>query len=381
MQTIQKIVAVLALAAIALPAVSVTLVPVKEISPFAGVSADPDILSPKSALFHPTLPKLYINSLEAGKTPVYATSDWHKIGVIDHRFGSHNDLAPSQSSGYFYGKPVEGWFSHGGKYLWVTYYRWSDDSNAMKTSGFALIDTEKDELVKAFPTGNIPKFITADETSKKLVVSLWGENKLEIYDIQDVARVRKVKDIALGPAVIAKPGSNRDASCGMCIRGTVFIPGTQWVVVANMSGNAGMTVVDTVTGEALARWHHFPATPRHLQVYAGWLYFTSNASGTVGRFSIEELKNAVRDKRDPAYAAHKIGGGARTLKVTQKGVFVALNNTKKVASLPLDLSSVRLTDAPAFPVGLDVKDGLLAVTAQGHAGVGGHRVRIYKIID
>ena len=347
-----------------------------EIGPFSLTHHDDEIISPKSVSIHPHQSKMYINALEVGKTLVYSTKTYQKLKTIDHRFEEHFNLKLGDQ---FYGKPVEGWFSHDGRYYWVTYYRWSDDINAMGNSGFALIDTETDEIIKAFPTGNIPKFITANAENTLLAVTLWGENKVELYDIRNIKHIRLINRIAVGPKVIAEPGSNRDNSCGMCLRGTAFIPNTRLLAVAQMGTGGGIWLLDTVNMKVLRGLRHTPATPRHLQVYKDWLYFSANVSGTVGRILIKELERAAKDDRfDPKIESKKFGEGARTIKIFKDRVFAALNYSQKIAVSNLDFSDLKTLIAPAFPVGLDVNEHILAVTSQGRGGEGGHRVWIYN---
>jgi DNA-binding beta-propeller fold protein YncE len=354
--------------------------PVAELGPFSAAHRDADMVSPKSVLFHPSGNKFYVNALEAGKTLVYDARTLAKLAVIPHTFTSHDSLTPAgPNSRTFFGKPVEGWFTHDGRYLWVTYYRWSDDGAAMRASGFAVIDTTTDQVLRAYATGNIPKFVTANADSTELAVTLWGENRVELFDIRDPLHAVRTADIQVGPKVVAAAGSDRDATCGMCLRGTAYIPGTSWLAVARMSAGGGLSIVDTASRKVVADWPRMPATPRHLQVYGDWLYMSANQSGTVARIALADIKRSVAERHTPAVQARKVGAGARTLKVVDGQVYVALNESRKVGILPLDLSSVRYLDAPAYPVGLDVKAGRLAVTSQGHHGQGGHRVWVYDV--
>lgn len=347
-----------------------------EIGPFSRTHRDAEMVSPKSVLFHPARAKLYINALEAGKTLVYDSTTLEKLATISHRFGSHDKLEQGNT---FIGKPVEGWFTHGGRYLWVTYYRFSDDGAAMGASGFSVIDTETDRIVKTYPTGNIPKFITANADSTRLAVVLWGENKVVFYDIAEPANAHVLGDVQLGPAVHAARGSDRDATCGGCLRGAAFLPGGQMLAVAKMGGG-GLYLVDTAKFQQMRLLLKVPSTPRHLQVYGEHLYLSANVSGTVGRIALADLDRAAADKSfTPPVLVQKIGEGARTLKVVGDQVYVALNESKKVARMDLDFSNLRYLDAPAFPVGLDVKGDLLAVSSQGKKGVGGHRVWLYRL--
>ena len=234
-----------------------------ELGPFSATHSDAEMISPKSVLYHPSLDKMYINALEAGKTLVYSRTTLKKIATISHSFKDAQGSAPGKA---VIGKPVEGWFTHNGKYLWVTYYRWSTDPQAMHGSGFALIDTSTDKIVKVMPTGNIPKFITADEASATLAVTLWGANQVEVYDIKDPLEPKLKGSIQVGPKVTAAAGSDRDSTCGLCLRGTAFIPNSPYAAVAQMGGG-GLAIVDTTTLKVVRKVMAVPLTPRHLQVF------------------------------------------------------------------------------------------------------------------
>jgi DNA-binding beta-propeller fold protein YncE len=349
--------------------------PLLEIGPFSTAHRDVDMVSPKSVLFHPVLPKFYVNALEAGKTLVYSRN-FERLTTIEHRFASHSTLTPGQA---FWGKPVEGWFTHEGRYLWLTYYRFSDDPQAQGGSGFSVVDTTTDKIVATYPTGNIPKFVTATSDSSKLAVVLWGENKVELFDIRDPLHAHRASIVQLGGPVLAPRGSDRDVTCGGCLRGAAFVPGSTLLAVAKMGGG-GLYLVDTATAQQVRFLPRVPATPRHLQVYGDYLYLSANVSGTVGRISLVDLRRAAADPHfEPPVHSRRIGVGARTLKVVKDQVYVALNESKQVAVMNLDFSNLRYLPAPAFPVGLDVQEDLLAVTSQGKKGVGGHRVWVYRL--
>ncbi|MGF7176983.1 SPOR domain-containing protein [Azospirillum doebereinerae] len=339
---------------------------VAEISPFAGALTDREVISPKSVLFHPVLPKFYINALEAGKTLVYDAATLTKTATIAH------------SAGNDFGKPVEGWFTHGGRYLWVTYYRMNRDTHATGPSMFVQIDTETDRIVHSFPTGNIPKAISADAASSQLAVTLWGENKVELYDIRDPLAVRRIGTVEIGPPPAVRPGSNRDRTCGLCLRGTVFLPGTDYLVVARMGGG-GLAVVDVKTLRLVKVITQVPPTPRHLVVHGDSLYISSNVSGTVSRIGLRNLVAHIEQNSPLTVAASHVGGGARTIKVADDKIYVALHDSKMIARMNLDLTGVEYAGAAPYPVGLDVKGDLLLVSSQGMNGLGGHRVGVYSL--
>jgi DNA-binding beta-propeller fold protein YncE len=358
---------------LALPSFAV-ITKTAEIGPFSSIR-DEEMISPKSVLFHPILPKFYVNALEAGKTLVYEVRTLKKLKTI-----SHSGVRPDAASPNVFGKPVEGWFTHHGKYLWITYYRWSDDPFALRGSGFAQIDTTTDEIVKVYPTGNIPKFITSNKNDTQMAVTLWGENRVEIYVLSSTGMATLQSSITVGPKVVAALGSDRDQTCGMCLRGTAYLPGTPYLVVAKMGGG-GLAVLDVNKLKVAKMVQGVPLTPRHLEAYDNYLYITANVSGSVSRISIPNLvANVEKNESLKVLSAH-IGSGARTLKIDKNKVYVALSNSKQVARMNLDFTDVEYSNAAPYPVGLDVKDGLLLVTSQGKKGVGGHKVGVYSVTD
>ncbi|MEE1092483.1 MAG: hypothetical protein UHZ01_05315, partial [Prevotella sp.] len=156
---------------------------------------DKDIYSPKSVNIHPDGSKFYVNSLEGCVTVVYDMQTRNKLKTIKHRFtAADSRLWSKPSSLYpfthyhenlntFYGKPVESTFSHGGRYLWVPYYRRSYDINAQDPSAVAIIDTENDSIVKLMETGPLPKMVATSPDGKYVVITHWGDNTLGLINI------------------------------------------------------------------------------------------------------------------------------------------------------------------------------------------------------
>lgn len=148
---------------------------------------DKSIFSPKSVNIHPDGTKYYVNSLEGASTIVYEFPSGRKIKEIHHCFEAKKDSAlwsPSLpfykfthynnqniSLNTFYGKPVESVFSHNGRYLWIPYYRRSFDINAQDPSAVAVIDTERDEIVRLMETGPLPKMIAVSPNGQLLAIS------------------------------------------------------------------------------------------------------------------------------------------------------------------------------------------------------------------
>ncbi len=117
---------------------------------------DADVHSPKSANIHPDGKKYYVNSLEGCATVVYDMQTHKKIKVIKYRFTEADSALWSKPSQFypfthytenlntFMGKPVESTFSHGGRYLWIPFYRRTYDLDAQDPSAVAIIDTLTD---------------------------------------------------------------------------------------------------------------------------------------------------------------------------------------------------------------------------------------------
>ena len=145
---------------------------------------DEDVFSPKSVNFHPDGTKYYVNSLEGCATVVYDRESNRKLKVIPHRHASGEGPLWNTPSGFykfthypdgqkrgFSGKPVEATFSHGGRYLWVPYYRRTFDLNAQDPSAIAIIDTRVDSIVRMMETGPLPKMIMCNHAGTRVAVT------------------------------------------------------------------------------------------------------------------------------------------------------------------------------------------------------------------
>ena len=178
--------------------ISIELIGKKQFyAPGDKTTADPDINSPKSVNVHPNGKKFYVNSLEGATTVVYDFQTFKKLAVIKHQFDHTKDAHLwSKPSGLypfthyqnnhlntFYGKPVESTFTHGGRYLWVPYYRRSYDINAQDPSAVAIIDTQTDKIIRLMETGPLPKMIATSPDGKYVAISHWGNNTVGIIDI------------------------------------------------------------------------------------------------------------------------------------------------------------------------------------------------------
>ncbi|MBC7420720.1 MAG: beta-propeller fold lactonase family protein [Bdellovibrio sp.] len=371
---------------------------------------DTSINSPKSAAFSEDGTKVYVNSLEGMQTVVYAWPNLEKIKVIDHRFDSKNQnlfqgeetvfnypfyQKPSAGVNVFRGKPVEMAFSHHGDYLWVTYYRRDYDASAQSPSAVAIIDTRTDEIVRVMPTGPIPKFVTISPDGKTAAITHWGDNTIALMDISS----HNVKDFKYAAHLTVerqlsqedKAGTDRDSTCGFCLRGTVFTPDSRFLLVARMGGG-GIAGFDIEQRKYLGSMMNIRSTPRHLVVTANGknLIVSSNVSGYVTKLNLDLFVNEMRGaqgKRIKATGGQEafVGVGARTIEVDPTGqyIFAAVNDGIKVVAVNVEtMKTISEVKVDPFPVGLAIsKDGrYIVVTSQGRSGQGGgNSVNIIRV--
>lgn len=373
---------------------------------------DGAIYSPKSALFSQDGRKLYINSLEGGQTLVYSWPDLKKIKTIDHFFNSRNQKlflngedtifgypffrTNEKGANYFRGKPVEMTLSHGGQYLWITYYRRDYDSSAQSPSAVAIVDTRNDSIVRVMPTGPIPKFVAVSPDEKSVAITHWGDNSIGIIDISssDVNDFRYVSHLIVEKKLdqADKEGTDRDKTCGYCLRGTVFSPDSRTLFVARMGGG-GIAAFDLASEKYLGTILNVKATPRHMILSPNGknLIVSSNVSGYVTVFDVETLLKDFTNANGKKILGRagkeiKVGSGARTIEIDPQGkyIFAAINNDVKVVAV--DIESGKLiaeVKVDPYPVGLAVsREGThVVVTSQGHAGSGGgNAVNVLKVL-
>ena len=370
-------------------------------------SHDPDINSPKSVNVSPDGKKFYVNSLEGGKTVVYDMATYRKIKTISHNFtdqGSQHLWA--KPSGFykwhkqwptpntFMGKPVEATFSHAGRYLWVPYYRRTYDNNAVEPSAMAIIDTQKDEIVKLMETGPLPKMVATSHDGKTLAVTHWGNNTVGLIDISssdpDQWHYTKllVVDYEL-PLNFGNRHVNRDTESGYCLRGTVFTPDDQYLIVCCMGGAGGLAVIDVKNQKYMGRMLGMMNNVRHIVLNNGYLYLSVNSAGYVQRIKLDDFMRAAKAMtgergRIDRWENCKVGAGARTIELSPSGkyVFAACNNASRLCVVDTrTMKMIAEIAVDSYPVGLDISnDGkYVLVTSQGRKNGGGNAVNIYRI--
>lgn len=355
---------------------------------------DADILSPKSVNIHPSGRKFYVNSLEGGTTLVYSLPEMEKLAVIKHRFTSADSALWTPPSGLFrfrhytknlgtfMGKPVESAFSHGGRYLWVPYYRRSFDLNAQDPSAIAIIDTEADSIVRMMEAGVLPKMVALSPDGNTIAIAHWGDNTVGLIDVSS-SRPDEWKykaNVAVGRQLfhdfsLTEP-VNRDSNTGEALRGTVFTPDSRFLLVGCMSGG-GIAVIDVEKQKYLGKLVGMMSNIRHLVIRNGYLYATVNIAGYVERIPLAKVVDAVESMDGSGnvtltgWENCKVGSGARTMELSPKGdyIFVACNFDSRLCIVDSTMTLVAEIEADSYPVGLDVSpDGKwLITTSQGRA--------------
>lgn len=215
---------------------------------------DPEVNSPKSVRFSADGKKFYVNSLEGSQTLVYSWPELMKLKTIHHNFGRQEaGLFGGETTVFNYpyfqsradvnvfrGKPVESELSHQGRFLWIPYYRRDFDSSGQSPSAVAIVDTATDEIVRVMPTGPIPKYVAASPDGTYVAVTHWGDNTVGLIDTTsgDPRAWRYVAQLTVETQMsqVGKGGTDRDATCGFCLRGTVFTSDSQYLFVARMGG-------------------------------------------------------------------------------------------------------------------------------------------------
>lgn len=389
---------------------TITLVAKKQNYDRSGaVKRDPDVVSPKSVNISPDGKKFYINSLEGTKTVSYNMATLEKIARISHVIGrKHRRLWTGAEEIYpfdtvyeaprvFTGKPVEGAFSHGGRYLWVPYYRRSFDLNAQDPSAIAVIDTRADTLVRLLDTGPLPKMIASSPDGRYMAVAHWGNNTVGIIDIKSDQPNQwrqlpyHVVDYKMKLNYSRTEPVNRDVGSGNALRGTVFTPCSRYLLVGCMGGIGGIAVIDMATHTYKGKMTGMMPNVRHLEISRdGYLYLSINKGGYLQRLSLDSIySNIERMNGKPhkvtGWQSCKVGAGARTVSLSPDGrvAYVACNTVSKLYAVDTHTMSVLTSiDVDSYPVGLDVSpDGAtVIVTSQGRPGAtgSGNSVSIYR---
>jgi DNA-binding beta-propeller fold protein YncE len=374
---------------------------------------DQAINSPKSALIlektvnGKIIKKLYVNNLEGGVTSVYDMNDsLRKIAEIKHSFilADSGLFKETDFPGYtfkthkkhpnvFTGKPVEMCLSNNGKYLWIPYYHRDFDKLSVQPSAVALIDADSDKIIRVFPAAPLPKMIACSQDDKYIAVTNWGDNTVHLIDISsgDPAKFQYIAHFVVDHKLNLKYSTttDRDHNCGLCLRGTVFTPDSNYLFVGRMGGG-GIAIFDVKAGKYLGTVFGTNKNVRHLVINGDYLFLSSNQDGNVEKTRWKDILNFfLVDPGNRKISYNKwqrafTGLGARTITVTEDGAYLFANANKesKISIVrTADMKTIGSVKADPFPVGmaLDKSNKYLVVTAQGRDRKGGNSVMIYEI--
>ncbi len=371
---------------------------------------DEDIDSPKSVNFSPGGGLVFVNSLEGEKTLVYDSTE--KKASIVHRFSEADaalfDAKPpfdykfpknNPQPNVFSGKPVEGEFTHGGRYFWAPFYRRSYDELGRYPSAMAVIDALSMRTVRVLATGPISKYVRASPNGRWLAVSHWGDNTVGLWDIaaRDAAQFKPLDLLTVEKRVpVSQMVGNRDLNCGFCVRGLAFTHDSRHLMVGRMQGG-GIAVFDLSAKPRryLGTIDGLAPGPRDLHVDAKgeFLYISCNATGFIWKAPVAKLlalarkANGERIKVDPQLLgaiSGFAGLGVRSIKISPNDeyVFAAVNQTSEIVAMRTsDMAIVARITVDSYPVGLDLSaDGTqLWVTAQGRKALGGNSVGAFQV--
>ena len=371
------------------------------------VIQDAEISSPKSVRFSKDGSKIYINSLEGGITVVYSWPQLKKMKSIYHRFNANNEYlfhdettvfnypyySSTKNPNHFLGKPVESELSPDGRWLWIPYYRRSFDNYGQSPGAIAIIDTSTDEIVRVMPTGPIPKYVVTSPDGRYVAVVHWGDNTIGLIDTSsnDPQSYHYVSHLKVEKPLSQQGLNNtdRDKTCGFCLRGAVFSQDSRYLLVARM-GKGGIAGFDVINNEYLGSIMNIKSTPRHLILSPDGetLYVSSNALGYVSKAPMDHvISELVKAKGQrisgPRWEEVFVGQGARTIDISSDGkyLFAAVNISSSLVALETNsMKPVGSIPISPYPVGLAVAPDTSAIilTSQGRNGVGGNAVTIVK---
>lgn len=367
---------------------------------------DEHIISPKSVIINPSQTKFYVNSLEGGYTVAYSLPGFEKLSVISHRITAADSTKWASPSGLytfrhytknlnvFTGRPVEATFTHGGRYLWVPYYRRSFDINAQDPSAVAIINTDTDSIIRIMEAGVLPKMITTSPDGRTVAIAHWGDNTVGLIDVSspDPTQWHHTALIAVDRQLFhdysLTESVNRDSNSGNALRGMVFTPDSRYLFVSCMGGMGGIAVIDMARHRYVGKIFGMMPNIRHMSIHDGRLYLSINIAGYVQMKPLADVVAAIDSIRDArvtvdGWRSCRVDPGARTLEVSPDGryIFVACNFGSSICVVDSAMTLAGRIAADSFPVGLTMSaDGQwLISTSQGRDRRGGNCVDIYRI--
>lgn len=250
----------------------------------------------KSVLVHPDGSRVYSINLEA--MSVYeldraSRKVFRKLAFIPHR-GAGFDYLKRVPIDSFQEKPVEGHFTHDGRYLWLSLHNgngvvvWDLQSGDSRVKGkpfkeawlYTVTPVKKCDADRRkvrllwLKTGKTPKVITSSPDGRYLFVANWHSSTVSVIAINSYNpnKWRKVKDI----------------KTGRIPRGLAVSTDSKYLYVAQMGG-AGISVVDLESLEKIDEIWVGP-NPRHIVLAGQFLYASLNAGSKIVKVDLTTRK-------------------------------------------------------------------------------------------
>ena len=235
--------------------------------------------------------------------------------------------------------------------------------------------------------------VACSQDDKYIAITNWGDNTVHLIDISsgDPNKFQYVAHFVVDYRLNLNFNKivNRDNDCGLCLRGTVFTPDSNYLFVGRMGGG-GIAVFDIKGKKYLGTVFGTNTNVRHLVIKDDYLFLSSNKDGTVEKTKWKDILNfflARPGEKNIQYTNWQTaftGKGARTITVTTDGayLFANANNESKISIVrTADMKTIGSVKADPFPVGMaiDKSNKYLIVTAQGRDNKGGNSVMIYEI--
>lgn len=312
----------------------------------------------KSVLVHPGGERVYAINLEGMSVHEFDRATrklLRKLIFIKHQGEGYNYKTREPINSYEE-KPVEGHFTHGGRYLWISLHNAGGVVVWDLVDGGTAVDgsPSKEAIVRTYgkggskkyvdllfiKTGKTPKVITSSPDGKRLFVANWHSNTVSFLSINSPAPEGwKVK---------------REVWASIP-RGLLVTPDSKHLYIAEMGGSSiAMTTTAKYTKPVRTR---LGLNPRHLLMHDGTLYASLNINSQIAALKLNSGSiNRVDTCKAPRTIAISPEAGI-LFSVCYKGEML------EAFALP-DLTPLGAWESKLAPVGIDVYeagDGLLEV--------------------
>ncbi|MGE5557380.1 MAG: beta-propeller fold lactonase family protein [Bacillota bacterium] len=273
-------------------------------------------------------------------------------------------------------KPVEGCFTHDGRFLWISLHNaggvtvWDLSGGDTYVEGMpykeaTLYERSGDTFGKReirvlwIKTGVTPKIVTASPDGRYVFVANWHSNDVSVIKIDSAKPEDWVKIKDIGPSPIP--------------RGLLVSPDSQYLYIAQM----GSDYISVISLEDLAKVRDIKigANPRHVIMGGGYLFVSLNIGARLVKFDLASgkiVKSANTEKNPRTIALSKDG----------KIVFVSCYGGNFLQAFNAeDLSLLGSWECKLRPVALDVfQDGDNMEVWVGNHTSGNIKVFVFKEI-